>query len=67
MRGHSTSCPECLMTPAHAPSSFWATTVPENKRCQAPLEGCGYRRVTEGWPQPLLSWDEGDLVYSRQP
>jgi len=56
-----------LMAEQPAPSSFWATTVPENQRCQALLERCGYRRVAQGWPQPLLSWDEGDLVYSRQP
>jgi RimJ/RimL family protein N-acetyltransferase len=56
-----------LMTEQPVLSSFWATTVPENKRCQALLERCGYLRVAQGWPQPLLSWDEGDLVYSRRP
>lgn len=58
---------ERLMQEEAAPSGFWATTVPENRRCQALLERCGYRRVVQGWPQPLLSWDEGDLVYGREP
>lgn len=56
-----------LMHEEAAPSAFWATTVPPNRRCQTLLERCGYERVAQGWPQPLLSWDEGDLVYRRTP
>jgi RimJ/RimL family protein N-acetyltransferase len=58
---------ERLQCEEAAPTSFWATTVPGNKRCQALLERCGYRRVPQGWPETLLSWDDGDLVYRREP
>ncbi|MEW6704200.1 MAG: GNAT family N-acetyltransferase [Pseudomonadota bacterium] len=56
---------ERLMNEEAAPSAFWATTVPQNLRCQALLERCGYQRTAQDWPLPLLSYDEGDLVYRR--
>jgi RimJ/RimL family protein N-acetyltransferase len=46
---------------------FWATTVPENKRCQRLLEACGYEPVAPNAAPRLVSYDEGDLVYRRGP
>jgi RimJ/RimL family protein N-acetyltransferase len=47
---------------AHGISSFWATTVPENTRCQSLLHRSGYARVHAGAPL-LSSYDPGDLVF----
>ena len=44
---------------------FWATTVPENQRCQALLRRAGYVEVPGHSAPPLASYDEGDLVFSR--
>jgi RimJ/RimL family protein N-acetyltransferase len=43
-------------------TSFWATTVPENTRCQALLTRSGYQQVHSGEPV-LYSFDAGDLVF----
>ena len=43
-------------------SSFWATTVPANTRCQALLLRGGYQQIHEATPV-LYSFEEGDLVY----
>lgn len=47
---------------SHGISSFWATTVPGNSRCQALLRRSGYRQVHEGLPS-LYSLESGDLVF----
>lgn len=41
---------------------FWATTTPENTRCQALLHRCGYKPVHND-PTCLRSFETGDLVY----
>jgi RimJ/RimL family protein N-acetyltransferase len=46
----------------HGISSFWATTVPANTRCQALLLRAGYKQVHEGVPV-LYTLEEGDLVF----
>lgn len=46
-------------------SSFWATTVPANLRCQALLVRSGYVEVTAPFPT-LLSYGPGDLVFSSE-
>jgi hypothetical protein len=46
-------------------SSFWATTVPANLRCQALLTRSGYRQVYQTIPL-LLSYAPGDLVFNFQ-
>lgn len=46
-------------------ASFWATTVPENSRCQALLRRSGYVQVEAGTP-PLYSFETGDLVLHRR-
>lgn len=43
-------------------TSFWATTVPANARCQALLRRAGYQQV-ERAAELLYSYDEGDLVF----
>jgi RimJ/RimL family protein N-acetyltransferase len=43
-------------------ASFWATTVPENSRCQALLRRSGYKQVHAATPF-LYSFDQGDLVF----
>lgn len=43
-------------------SEFWATTTPQNSKSIRLLERLQYRRVFEAWP-PLLSYDDGDLVF----
>lgn len=43
-------------------TSFWATTVPANARCQALLRRVGYQQVEAAAPV-LYSYDEGDLVF----
>jgi len=43
-------------------SCFWATTVPENTRCQALLLRSGYTQVQTGAPV-LYSYAPGDLVF----
>jgi RimJ/RimL family protein N-acetyltransferase len=45
---------------------FWATTVPENLRCQALLRSAGYVEIAGNSAPPLTSYDEGDLVFSRR-
>lgn len=44
---------------------FWATTIPENTRCQALLNRCGYKQVLND-PTWLRSFEPGDLVYHRK-
>lgn len=44
--------------------ALWATTVPANLRCQALLLRCGFREATGMKPAHLVTYDEGDLVYS---
>jgi RimJ/RimL family protein N-acetyltransferase len=47
------------------PVEFWATTAPENTRCQALLARAGYVQVAEtGWPR-LASYEPGDVVFRR--
>lgn len=46
----------------HEITSFWATTVPANTRCQALLLRTGYQQVHSGAP-PLYSFETGDLVF----
>jgi RimJ/RimL family protein N-acetyltransferase len=41
---------------------LWATTVPENTRCQALLVRSGYTQVQTGAPM-LYSYEAGDLVF----
>lgn len=43
-------------------SSFWATTVPANVRCQSLLRRAGYQQVHSDLPN-LYSFDEGDIVF----
>jgi GNAT superfamily N-acetyltransferase len=43
-------------------STFWATTVPANFKCQALLLRCGYVQVIGSIPH-LLSYAPGDLVF----
>ena len=43
-------------------ANFWATTVPENSRCQALLHWSGYKQVHAGTPL-LYSFEKGDLVF----
>ena len=43
-------------------ANFWATTVPENSRCQALLHRSGYKQVLAGTPS-LYSFEKGDLVF----
>ncbi len=43
-------------------ASFWATTVPENTRCQSLLCRSGYTQVRAGVPV-LYSYEAGDLVF----
>jgi RimJ/RimL family protein N-acetyltransferase len=43
-------------------TSFWATTVPANTRCQSLLLRSGYQRVATGAPV-LYSFETGDLVF----
>jgi RimJ/RimL family protein N-acetyltransferase len=50
---------------SHGISSFWATTVPENSRCQALLRRSGYEQVHNDQPT-LYSFDSGDLVFHRR-
>lgn len=50
---------------SHGVTSFWATTVPENHRCQALLHRAGYTLVQGGGPA-LYSYDAGDLVFHLQ-
>jgi RimJ/RimL family protein N-acetyltransferase len=47
------------------PVQFWATTVPENTRCQRLLQACGYAAVPPEAAPRLVSYDAGDLVYRR--
>ena len=42
--------------------SFWATTVPENRRCQALLQRSNYTQVHAGVPL-LYSFEKRDLVF----
>lgn len=42
--------------------SFWATTAPENRRCQALLHRNNYTQVHAGVPL-LYSFENGDLVF----
>lgn len=46
----------------HGISSFWATTVPANVRCQSLLLRAGYQLTHEGVPL-LYSIEEGDLAF----
>jgi RimJ/RimL family protein N-acetyltransferase len=48
----------------HGVSSFWATTIPANTRCQALLVRAGYRPAHVGIPV-LYSFEDGDLVFQR--
>lgn len=41
---------------------YWATTVHDNLRCQHLLTRCGYQGCAVP-THPLLSYDEGDLVF----
>jgi RimJ/RimL family protein N-acetyltransferase len=43
----------------------WATTIPQNTRCRALLERCGYVQVSPGHAPRLVTYDQGDLVYRR--
>jgi RimJ/RimL family protein N-acetyltransferase len=68
-RGHATSALRWLHLhlregPA-PPTTFWGTTLPANTRSAALLERCGYVRVDPRTAPHLLSYDEGDLVYTR--
>jgi RimJ/RimL family protein N-acetyltransferase len=46
------------------PPALWATTVQLNTRAQSLLHRSGYRQVPySGWPH-LLTYDEGDLVFT---
>jgi RimJ/RimL family protein N-acetyltransferase len=47
---------------SHGVSSFWATTVPANTRCQSLLLRSGYTQVLTGAPV-LYSFEAGDLVF----
>ncbi|MEN9580084.1 MAG: hypothetical protein RJA70_3093 [Pseudomonadota bacterium] len=46
-----------------SPPALWATTVPENHRCQALLRRCGYSVATDQRPSRLVTYDDGDLVF----
>jgi len=50
---------------AYGITSFWATTIPANTRCQSLLLRAGYRQVHTGAPV-LYSFDDGDLVFHLQ-
>jgi hypothetical protein len=43
---------------------FWATTVPENMRCQALLRRAGYAQVAPAAAPRLLTYGDGDLVFA---
>lgn len=47
---------------AYGIASFWATTIPENKKCQTLLQRGGYTQVHTGAPV-LYSYEAGDLVF----
>jgi GNAT superfamily N-acetyltransferase len=49
----------------HGHSSFWATTLPENLRCQRLLYRSGYVLAGDLRP-PLLSYEDGDLVFKYE-
>jgi RimJ/RimL family protein N-acetyltransferase len=49
------------------PVPCWATTVPDNRRCQALLQRAGYRAVPAAEAPHLSSYDDGDLVFLRSP
>jgi RimJ/RimL family protein N-acetyltransferase len=46
----------------HGITSFWATTVAANAKCQSLLLRSGYQQVRAGVPV-LYSFEEGDLVF----
>lgn len=46
-------------------TNFWATTVPENTRCQSLLLRSGYTQVHAA-PPMLYSYEPGDLVFHRR-
>ena len=43
----------------------WATTLPENARSARLLTRCGYVPVDPTTAPPLLTYDDGDLVFRR--
>jgi RimJ/RimL family protein N-acetyltransferase len=43
---------------------LWATTVPENVRCQALLRRAGYAQVEPAAAPRLLTYGDGDLVFT---
>lgn len=43
----------------------WATTLPENARSAHLLTRCGYVPVDPAAAPPLLTYDDGDLVFRR--
>jgi RimJ/RimL family protein N-acetyltransferase len=45
---------------------FWATTVPDNTRCRALLQRCGYVEVDVAEAPALVSYADGDLVYRHE-
>lgn len=45
-------------------STFWATTVPENTRCQRVLRRTGYAPALQPFPM-LFSYSAGDLAFVR--
>ncbi|MFM8769005.1 MAG: GNAT family N-acetyltransferase [Rubrivivax sp.] len=47
---------------AYGFTSFWATTIPANARCQSLLLRAGYQQVRAERPV-LYSFEEGDLVF----
>ncbi|MFC5498602.1 GNAT family N-acetyltransferase [Caenimonas terrae] len=49
------------------PVDFWATAVPANLRCQALLARAGYVAVAPADAPRLLSYDDGDLVFTHRP
>lgn len=46
-------------------NQLWATTLPENTRCQALLSRCGFEDGYARRPPVLFTYDEGDRVYCR--
>ena len=47
------------------PLTFWAATVPANRRCQALLPRSGYVEVPASAAPELASYEAGDLVFRR--
>lgn len=64
-KGYASEALEWLHTEiqgSYGIANFWATTVPENSRCQALLRRIGYRQVNASRPT-LYSFETGDLMF----